>query len=168
MKSVNFLIWFYVLLLLISCRNANEPNNPTTQILPEPEKQGYVNISTAESMLCAQDTITINLISYMNPIKFNLPRYNGNLNKLVLSKRLKKLDTNDYTYNAGVYEVWFNQTISDELQDELEILPNPIILLIHNVTAYLVDLPINGAVLKSIYFTAESENDVEYYSIQKD
>ena len=165
MKRVNLLILLYILLLLISCSNVNEPNNPTTQILPEPEKEGYVNISTAESMLCGQDTITINLISYLNPIKFNLPRYNGNLNKLVLSKRLEKMDTGDYTYNAGVYEVWFNQTISDGLQDELEILPNPIILLIHNVTAYLVYLPINGAVLKAIYFTAESENDVEYYSI---
>lgn len=95
MKSVNFLILLYILLLLISCENVYEPNNSTTQILPEPEKEGYVNISTAESMLCSQDTITINLISYLNPIKFNLPRYNGNLNKLMLSKKLKKLDTDD-------------------------------------------------------------------------
>jgi hypothetical protein len=154
----------YVVILFMSCRTVNEPIIPSTQILQELEKEGYVNISAAESMLETQDTIKVNLISYFNPIKLNLPRYNGNLNKLMLSKKLEKLINGDYTYHSGVYEVWFQQTISDSLQDKLEILSNPIILYIDNITAYLISLPMNGSISKTIHFTVESENDVKYKS----
>jgi hypothetical protein len=136
----------------------------TIYILLEPRKAGYLNISAVQSILGVQDTITIDLVSYLNPIISNLPRYNKQ-NKLVLTKRLVECG-NHYMYNAGVYEVWFDQEISNGLQDSLEmLLTGPVVLSIKNVMAYYIPLCLNGTCGWGLYFSAESENDVEYYSI---
>jgi hypothetical protein len=132
----------------------------------ELKKEGYLNLSDVSALLSPQDTVTINLITYLNPIVSNLPRYNL-ANKLMITPKLCRY-RDGYIYSGGVNEINFRQLISIGLQDQLEALltkPVPVILLVKNVTAFKRYFAVNGGGFWGVVLTAESENDLVYIGL---